>query len=84
MKAGELVRSLAGRDKGRLYIVLRTEGDFAYVTDGKRHLMSEPKKKRLKHIASEGAEAELSSLECDAHVRKAIKRIKSGGGCHLG
>ncbi|MGN1098186.1 MAG: KOW domain-containing RNA-binding protein [Clostridia bacterium] len=84
MTAGTLVRSLAGHDRGRLYIVLRTENDFAYVADGKYHSLSDPKKKRLKHIADEGAEIDVSSLECDAHVRKAIKRIKSEGGCHLG
>lgn len=84
MMAGALVRSLAGHDKGRLYIALRLDGDFAYVTDGRHHKLNDPKKKRLKHIANEGGTVEISSLECDAHVRKAIKRIKSEGGCHLG
>ncbi len=84
MKAGTLVRSLAGHDKDRFYIILKIEDGYAYLTDGKHHRLDGPKKKRLKHVAPEGAEAELSLLQCDAHVRKAIKRLKSEGGCHLG
>ena len=84
MKAGMLVRSLAGHDKDRLYLVLRVDGPFAYVADGRHHLMASPKKKRLRHIDPLGPETELSALECDAHIRKAIKRLKAEGGCHLG
>ena len=84
MKAGELVRSMAGHDKGWLYLVMAVEDGFAYVADGKHHGLSEPKKKRLKHIAPMGQETELSTLRCDAHIRKAIKRLKAEGGCHLG
>lgn len=84
MKAGALVRSLAGHDKDRLYLVLAVENGFALVADGKHHSLSEPKKKRLKHIVPTGPETELSDLRCDAHIRKAIKRLKAEGGCHLG
>ena len=84
MKAGALVRSLAGHDKDWLYLIIRIDAGFAYVADGKHHGLTEPKKKRLKHVAPLGPEAELSSIECDAHIRKAIKRLKAEGGCHLG
>ena len=84
MKAGSLIRSLAGHDEGRLYLVMAVEDGFAYVADGKHHSLNDPKKKRLKHIAPIGPETELSDLECDAHIRKAIKRLKAEGGCHLG
>ncbi len=84
MKAGTLVKSLAGHDKDRLYLVLGIEDDIAFVANGKHHTLSEPKKKRLKHIAPQGGEADIDSLKCDAHIRKAIKKLKSEGGCHLG
>lgn len=80
-----LIRSVAGHDKGWLYIVLRREGDFVYVADGKHHTLDSPKKKRLKHVVKMPGETDVSLLGCDAHVRKAIKQlIKSEGGCHLG
>ena len=84
MRAGALVRSLAGHDKDWLYLVLRVEAGFAYVADGRHHGLAQPKKKSLKHVAYAGAETEISALECDAHIRKAIKRLKTEGGCHLG
>lgn len=89
VKAGALVCSSAGHDKGWWYIVLRSEGDFVHVADGKHHGLENPKKKRLKHVAFPQSEISLSNeelegIECDAHVRKAIKRLKTEGGCHLG
>ena len=91
VKAGTLVYSLAGHDKGWWYIVLRSEDDFVHVADGKHHGLENPKKKRLKHVAFPQGETEiglsdeeLAGIECDAHVRKAIKRLKTEGGCHLG
>lgn len=85
MKAGALVKSTAGHDKGWLYIVLRTEEGFVYAADGKHHGLDSPKKKRLKHVALLPGETDVSRLLCDAHVRKAIKQLKkSEGGCHLG
>lgn len=87
--AGTLVRAEAGHDKGRLYIVLRSEGDFVFAADGKHRGLENPKRKRFKHVApaAEGAalsSEELAALSCDAHVRRAIKRLKTEGGCHLG
>ncbi len=79
-----MVESTAGRDRGRLYLVIGVEAPFALVADGKSRTLASPKKKRLKHIAPLGAETELSALECDAHIRKAIKRLSAEGGCHHG
>lgn len=84
MKAGDLVRSLKGHDKDWLYLVLEVEAGFARVADGKHHTLAQPKKKSLKHLAPMGGETDLSAIGCDAHIRKAIKRLKTEGGCHIG
>lgn len=47
---GSYVMSKAGHDRMQLYIVVGTEGDFAYLCDGKCRPVEKPKKKRLKHI----------------------------------
>ena len=44
-----IVRSTAGRDKGDLFFVLATEGDFLLLADGKRRRVEDPKRKRRKH-----------------------------------
>lgn len=51
LKPGQLVRSLAGRDKGKHYLVLR-ELDPVYVllTDGRSRPVSRPKKKNRAHL----------------------------------
>ena len=47
---GDLVRSVAGRDKDSFYIVVNIEADFLYLADGKHKLMDKPKKKRKKQL----------------------------------
>ncbi len=47
---GQLVTSLAGRDKTILFAVVKTEGDFVYLADGRNRKTETPKKKKAKHI----------------------------------
>lgn len=42
---GSIVRSIAGRDKGDLFIVLSREGDFVYLANGELRKVDHPKKK---------------------------------------
>ena len=44
-----IVRSLTGRDRGRVFLVWDTEGDFLLLVDGKTRGVEAPKKKRRKH-----------------------------------
>ena len=45
-----LARSLAGHDKGSVYVVLGTDDEDVLLVDGKRRSVEEPKRKRLKHV----------------------------------
>ena len=45
-----IVRSDAGRDKGKLFYVLRTEGDFLLLADGKSRKVESPKRKKRRHV----------------------------------
>ncbi|MBR0366225.1 MAG: RNA-binding protein [Clostridia bacterium] len=47
---GQRVRSKAGRDKGREYVVIRTEKDHVYVADGAARRLGHLKKKKHKHV----------------------------------
>ena len=49
-RVGQVVRSIAGRDNGKAFIVVKTEGEYVYIADGKTHRLEYPKKKKLKHI----------------------------------
>ena len=46
----DIVMSAAGRDAGKLFYVLKVEGSFAYLVDGKIRKLESPKRKKLKHI----------------------------------
>lgn len=50
----DVVRSVAGHDRGDLFLVLREEGDFLWLVDGKCRKLETPKKKRRKHVVSAG------------------------------
>lgn len=48
---GRVAYSKAGRDKGRLFIVIGViDEDFVLISDGDLHPVEKPKKKRIKHL----------------------------------
>ena len=47
---GDLVVSLAGRDKDQIFYVLRTEDNYVFLADGKTRKLENPKRKKQKHI----------------------------------
>ena len=52
IQKGSIVRAKAGRDKEEgFFVVLRLEGGFAYIADGRRRRVQKPKKKNLLHLA---------------------------------
>ncbi len=51
---GEFVYASAGRDAGECFIVLSTEENYLYLCDGKSRKVSNPKKKKIKHVKLTG------------------------------
>ena len=51
VEKGRLARSKAGRDKGRLCVVVQVvDEDFVLTCDGRLRTFDRPKKKRKKHL----------------------------------
>ena len=50
----DIVKSAAGRDRGRLFFVLGTEGEFLLLADGKSRKLERPKRKKRKERKSVG------------------------------
>jgi ribosomal protein L14E/L6E/L27E len=76
---GSIVRSIAGRDKGDLFIVLSREGSYAYLVNGELRKVDRPKKKKLKHLQGTHSVSEFikNKLETagkvtNSEVRKAL------------
>ena len=45
-----IIRSDAGRDKGKLFVVLAVEGEYLLLADGKSRKVESPKRKKRKHV----------------------------------
>ena len=48
--AGQLARSDAGHDKGKLYVILKVEGENVLLVDGLHKTLEKPKKKNIRHV----------------------------------
>ncbi len=47
---GQLVCSVAGRDRGKLYLVHDIDKNTLYLVDGRNRKVGNPKKKNIKHL----------------------------------
>ena len=47
---GQVVYSKSGHDKTLPFVVLRVDGEYLYLADGKRRTLEHPKKKKQKHV----------------------------------
>lgn len=78
VKPRDIAISLAGHDSGRAYVVIKTDGTNAYLTDGKIKKLANPKKKSLKHLrlgkvgTTALAELDLSDTAADSVIRKQL------------
>ena len=46
----DIVLSLAGHDKGKLFFVIDTDGVYVTLADGKQRRVEKPKRKKLIHV----------------------------------
>ena len=46
----DIVISTAGRDQGKLFYVIGTEGAYVLIANGKERKLESPKRKKLKHV----------------------------------
>ena len=50
MRAGDIVRATAGKDKEKVFLVLSTDETDALIANGRRRKVQRPKRKSLKHL----------------------------------
>ena len=93
---GHIVISLAGRDKGRLFYVLKTEDNFVYLADGKLRKLEACKRKNRRHVRVVSDETTVVSEKLrsgkevlNSEMRKALSvflktRSQAEGGNLLG
>ena len=47
---GFLASSKAGHDKDKIYVIIKEDAEYVWLSDGRIKTMDHPKKKRKKHI----------------------------------
>ena len=72
-RTGMIVRSAAGRDKGKFMVIVSIEGDFAYIADGRERKLDKPKKKRLKHVRVTNTIVDADCMATDKGLRKLLR-----------
>ncbi len=77
---GYVVKSAAGRDKGRLLLVLDAEQNRVTVCDGKERPLQRPKQKNPRHLLLTGITLDAQATATNRALRKALGQLNSACG----
>ena len=76
MKRGQVVFSKRGRDKGLAFLIIKTQDEYVYLTNGSIRPLAKPKKKKIKHIQPTNIIVDLDKFNPrglqDADIRKLL------------
>ena len=77
---GMVVRSVAGHDQDRFYVIVKTEAGYAYIADGKRRRLEAPKRKNPRHLRPTRAVMDLGEVTGNRCLAGKLSRYTSGTG----
>ena len=79
MRVGNVVQALAGKENGQIFVIVRLDDKYAYLSNGKRLKYDKPKKTSLKHVKlyDEEALTEEALSEKDEKVNALIRKFLS-------
>lgn len=87
VKPGTAVISTAGRDSGKLFVVLKTDEGYAELADGKLRKVQKPKRKKLRHMEPAGYFESALSEKINAggkvtnnEIRRALAAMEQADG----
>ena len=75
---GMLCRSLAGHDKGRLFVITAVDEAYVYLADGKSRLAGRPKKKKKIHVQLIRKKYEIEHAD-DVKIKRILKEYSQSG-----
>jgi ribosomal protein L14E/L6E/L27E len=74
MKVGQVVRSVAGHDKNRFYLVVELRGEEkALIADGKRRKLEKPKLKNTKHLGATTTILNVEEMRTNKSLKAALR-----------
>ena len=82
IRVGDIVCSLAGRDRGEVFLVVGEQGRFVLLANGKGRTCLAPKKKSRRHLSRIGAcdgravqQLREGSRAANSEIRKALAEV---------
>lgn len=75
MKTGQIVKSIAGRDKNSFFVVTQVDEKFAIICDGKHRPVERQKKKKIIHLRETNSFVSLDEVKTNKEFRKVLKRF---------
>lgn len=80
LKKGQVVKSLAGHDKGELLVIAGFEQNRVTVCDGKGRSLEKPKAKNPKHLEPTKAVLSGDSMATNRKIRKMLNKLSTQEG----
>lgn len=77
-KRGQIVKSIAGHDKGDFQTVLAVDLPFLLLCDGKRRSLETPKRKKAMHVRPTGTVLTEEQLRTNRQIRNALRIFCAG------
>lgn len=69
---GMLVRSKAGHDAGKVYVIINEDDAYVYLVDGKIRTLARPKKKKKRHVQIILEKYDVSGAD-DVKIKRILK-----------
>lgn len=75
---GMVVKSMAGHDAGRFYVVVNVENRSVYIADGKLRRLEKPKRKNFVHVSMTKKMVDLSKIKTNKSLRAILHDYNYG------
>ncbi|MEE0858512.1 MAG: KOW domain-containing RNA-binding protein [Acutalibacteraceae bacterium] len=75
MKAGQIVKSIAGRDKNSFFVITAVDEKFAIICDGKHRPVEKQKRKKLIHLRTTNYNVDLNEVKTNKEFKRVLHRF---------
>jgi len=72
IEKGMLAKSKAGHDKGQVYVIYEADETYVYLVDGRIRSITNPKRKKRKHIQLICEQYDVTSMD-DVAIKRILK-----------
>lgn len=73
---GKIAKSLAGHDRGKIYVIICQNEAYVYLADGERRTLEKLKRKKKKHVQLINRSNDIESAD-DVKIKRILKEYKN-------